>query len=123
MRRCVRWVWNPYEGHRYDPCCCVYRVWDPDTGELLYVGQTSVGLKSRIKAHWKAQPWFRWEWSAALVTYEEYPTQISAMVAEAFAIDAENPKHNKDRPDWRVIADWARGRPDFMQAFAFQAAS
>lgn len=102
------WTWNPYEGHRHDPVCCVYRVYDPVTRELLYVGQTCRSLKGRIKDHWKSKPWFVWHWNSAMVTYEESEGYWSSMIAEAEAILEENPRYNVERPDPDVLRAWAR---------------
>jgi hypothetical protein len=103
---------------------CVYRIYAPDTRELLYIGQTNK-RKGRVKSHSYNSPWFPCEywWQAidrGLITFEEHPTQISTIVAEAWAIEAENPKHNKQRPDWRGLAEWARKRPDLMQIYALR---
>ncbi|GAC69927.1 GIY-YIG nuclease family protein [Gordonia soli] len=100
------WVWNPHEGHRYDPKCCVYRVYDPDTHELLYVGQTIASLKSRVKSHAASKSWFVWPWNRALVTYEEHPDQWATIIAEAQAIQDENPRYNVERPNPRLLSEW-----------------
>lgn len=96
------WDWNPYEGRNYDPRCCVYRIYDPETHTLLYVGQTCASLKRRIKSHWKTKPWFVWDWNKALVTYEEHDDQWASFIAEAEAIEAEKPRYNVDQPNARA---------------------
>ena len=90
-----------------DITCCVYRIYNDATDELLYVGMTSVSLKGRIKGHRGSQPWFQGPMSNFAVTHEKHPSGWSALVAEAWAIEAENPRYNKERPDWRVLAEQA----------------
>jgi hypothetical protein len=99
MMRGTIWTWNPYAGQRHDPRCCVYRIYDPQSHELLYVGQTCVSLKSRIKSHWKAKAWFQWDWSKALVTYVECSSYMESLFVEAAAIRDEHPRHNMERPN------------------------
>lgn len=81
---------------------CVYRIHAPVTRELLYIGHTCK-RKSRIKEHYHRSEWFPCEFwweleSSGLVEFEEHPNYWCAVLAEALAIDLENPKHNKERP-------------------------
>lgn len=92
----------------------VYRIYEPYTRELLYVGQTGGRLQERMRNHQRKQDWFYWYWARSIVTYQEYSSPMPALAAEAWAIEALNPRYNKDRPDWRRLADWARQRPDMV---------
>lgn len=95
---------------------CVYRVYDPSTYELLYIGQTCKRNK-RMREHGRKSHWFPYEYrvreavQAGLIQYEEHTSQLAAMVAEAWAIRAERPRHNKDRPNPAAVAalaeEWA----------------
>lgn len=100
------WIWNLYEGHRYDPACCLYRIYDPETHDLLYVGQTCVSLRGRVQSHCKSKQWFMWDWRHALVTYEEFVSWDQTIIAEAEAIRDENPRYNVDRPDPDALRSW-----------------
>lgn len=74
---------------------CVYRIYHPETGELLYVGQTCKRNR-RMKQHQIRQPWFIWHRQSVPIVYEEHDNQDSSLIAESVAIASEYPIHNKD---------------------------
>ena len=68
----------------------LYRCWS-EAGDLLYVGITS-NLTSRLKQHKYGTDWFP---QVARVTATAHPDRMSALVAEAQAIETESPLHNR----------------------------
>jgi hypothetical protein len=68
----------------------VYRCFD-DAGRLIYIGSTC-NEYSRFTFHRGRTPWWP---SVARVKKEEYPTLFEARQAEAKAIAAEQPLHNR----------------------------
>lgn len=71
----------------------LYRMYDAD-GILLYVG-ISLSFPARFATHKSEKPWAS---EVANMTVEQYPTRQAALDAEAAAIIAENPVHNRQRP-------------------------
>jgi hypothetical protein len=68
----------------------LYRMYDTD-GQLLYIGQ-SISLAERLGQH-RAGSAF---WSAVrTITVEPHPDASAARLAEARAIQAERPIHNR----------------------------
>ena len=85
-------AWPPYPGWMISlPSvgCYVYRIFGWE-GELLYIGM-SQHPRSRIKAHWRNQPW---RGSICDVELESHSDKQAAAVAELMAIQAEDPLHN-----------------------------
>jgi hypothetical protein len=79
----------------------LYRLWDgPDcTGRLLYIGITaSRRLGQRWWEHAADKPWIG-DVQCFRVDPTTYPNRLAARIAEALAIEAEKPLHNKSRPD------------------------
>lgn len=72
---------------------CLYRLYDRD-GALLYIG-ISINVPLRVQQHRSTKSWGR---EIANVHAIEYPDRAAAQLAEATAIRAENPPHNRDRP-------------------------
>lgn len=75
------------------PGPCVYRLFD-DEGGLLYVGCT-INLLNRVLAH-LGGPWGS---LIASHSFEVFPDQLSALLAERVAILNERPEFNKDLTD------------------------
>lgn len=67
----------------------LYRWWGAD-GTLLYVGK-SVSLFARISSHRKSSKFFS---SAATMTIERFPDELSLSAAEVRAIREEHPLYN-----------------------------
>lgn len=78
----------------------VYRCYDAEDGELIYIGST-VDLFTRVRAHRSGTAW--WE-EVGEVKAESYPTESAARAAESQAIAAETPYYNR------------RGLPPHVQA-------
>lgn len=71
----------------------VYRFYDAD-GRLLYVGITK-RRQRRISEHAASKTWWH---EVASATFEHHPTRSAAALAEATAIQHEDPVHNIMRP-------------------------
>lgn len=69
---------------------CVYRCFAED-GSLLYVGSTTIGVRSRLAMHERNSRWWK---EVDNTTVERFPTAESARSAELQAIRIEHPIHN-----------------------------
>ncbi|CAL9647890.1 GIY-YIG nuclease family protein [Streptomyces sp. enrichment culture] len=75
----------------------VYRLFDAD-GALLYVGM-SYAPERRIRDHRRQRAWWP---QVASISIEWFATRYRASLAEAKAINTENPVHNVHQtPPWR----------------------
>lgn len=94
--------------HLADRETTLYRCWD-ELGDLLYVGVTH-DLTSRMKQHKYGTDWYP---QVARITATAHPVRMAALVAEAQAIEAESPLHN--RPPKYVTElppiEWTPARP------------
>jgi excinuclease UvrABC nuclease subunit len=88
----------------------LYRMYDTD-GQLLYIGQ-SISLAERLGQH-RAGSAF---WSAVrTITVEPHPNVSAARLAEAKAIQAERPVHNRTHSA-RPGGQWGRSTEAERQA-------
>jgi predicted GIY-YIG superfamily endonuclease len=70
----------------------LYRCWGSD-GRLLYVGVTN-SYSQRLCHHRARTPWWP---TVAEVSTASYPNRHTALNAEALAIKAERPIHNRHK--------------------------
>lgn len=73
----------------------LYRQYNA-AGDLLYIGQSLNAFK-RHSSHKNASAWFD---EIATMTIQKYETRADVEWAEKRAIHRENPRHNKQRPDY-----------------------
>jgi hypothetical protein len=68
----------------------LYRLFDA-AGHLLYIGETGRGWPQRMREHLRDKSWFH---EIARVELQHFPSKADAVLAEAAAIQAEQPRHN-----------------------------
>ena len=89
----------------------IYRLFS-NSGELLYVG-ISMSPQTRIYQH-SRKPWYSQMDRSRTVVGPWFPDKAAARLAEATAIVAENPLHNRDRTAPEIVGQDESRRQIFI---------